>query len=148
MSETNKIEFAKPFSINCPKCGHLNVFDQPYVYHAGFADTGFLYNDYGNQTLVWNVFDSEFVRFFGEMKPSVFQNKENVKAFEDWLPNAPFGGRWKFGNPARCLSCKSEIAPPMGRGVNYVIYVGSIVADSRSKGEFKSLKDVKEKLTC
>ena len=146
MSETNKIEFTKPFSINCPKCGHLNVFNQPYAYHAGFGDQGFLYNDDGNLTLTWSVFDSDFVRIAGNVNPWVLSNNEKVKAFEDWLPNAPRGGRWKFGNPARCLSCKAEISPPMGRNIYYVLYDGSVEADSISKGEFKSLKDVKEKL--
>jgi len=28
--------------LRCPTCGHANNFDQPYAYHAGFSDQGFL----------------------------------------------------------------------------------------------------------
>ncbi len=146
MSEPNKIEFTKPFSINCRKCRPLNVFNQPYAYHAGFGDQGFLYNDDGNLTLTWSVYDSEFSRIVGNVNPWVLHDSKKVKTFEDWLPNAPHGGRWRFGNAARCLSCKAEISPPMGPNIYYLLYDGSIEADSHSKGKFKSLKDLKEKL--
>jgi len=146
MPEPSKFEFTKQLSITCPACGHLNVFNQPYAYHAGFADQGFLYNDDGNLTLVWNAFDPEFERIDGKMNPWVLSNKEKIKAFEEWLPKAPYGGRWRFNNPARCLTCKAEISPPMGRNVYYVLYDGSVVADGISRGEFNSLMDVKQKL--
>jgi len=123
------------------------VFNQPYAYHAGFADQGFLYNDEGNLTLVWSVCDSEFVRIAGNVNPWVLDDQKKWKAFEDWLPNTPHGGRWRFDNPARCLSCKAEISPPMRRNVYYVLYDGSVVADGFSKQEINSLKDVKEKLS-
>jgi len=38
-------------------CGFDNSFDQPYPFHAGFSNAGFLYNEAGNLTLVWSSFD-------------------------------------------------------------------------------------------
>jgi predicted RNA-binding Zn-ribbon protein involved in translation (DUF1610 family) len=145
MSEPNKIKSAKQLSIVCPKCGHLNVFNQPYAYHAGFGNQGFLYNDDGNLTLTWSVYDPDFRKLVANTDIWGVNNWEKVKSFEDWLPSAPHDGRWRFGNPARCLSCKAEISPPMGPNIYYVLYEGSIQADSSSKERFKSLKDFKEK---
>ena len=48
----------------CRYCGKENLFDQPYYYHAGFADQGFLYNDAGTLTLVWSVSDPALQRLF------------------------------------------------------------------------------------
>jgi len=46
--------------LRCATCGHCNEFDQPYAYHAGFGDQGFLYNDAGDCTLVWNINDPAY----------------------------------------------------------------------------------------
>jgi hypothetical protein len=139
---TTKREYVKPFSITCRKCGHINVFEQPYAYHAGFADQGFLYNDEGNLTLVWNAFDPDHVKIAGNANPWVI-NEEKRRAFEDWLPTAPKGGKWSFKNPGRCLNCHSEITPPIGRNIYYVLYEGSVVADGMVPGSPKGLVTLK-----
>jgi len=41
-------------------CGYENGFVQPYPYHAGFGNQGFLYNDAGNMTLVWSIYDRDY----------------------------------------------------------------------------------------
>jgi len=51
--------------ITCKRCGAINRFEQPYVYHAGFADWCFLYNDAGNLTLTWSVVDPDFEAIVG-----------------------------------------------------------------------------------
>jgi hypothetical protein len=51
-------------TIKCKHCGKKNLFDQPYPYHAGFADQGFLYNDAGTLTLVWSITDPLFAVLF------------------------------------------------------------------------------------
>ena len=47
-------EYTKPVVVPCTHCGASNVFNQPYAYHAGFGDQGFLYSESGTCTLVWN----------------------------------------------------------------------------------------------
>jgi hypothetical protein len=112
--------------IKCKRCGKDNLFDQPYLYHAGFADQGFLYNDAGTLTLVWNVTDP----LFGELFPgqtSWALNLLNRLRFEGMLMPAPTGGRWRFRNPARCMHCAKPILKPMLKSVQYLVYPGSIV---------------------
>lgn len=139
---TTKREYVKPFSITCRKCGHINVFDQPYAYHAGFGDQGFLYNDEGNLTLTWSVYDADYVKITGPSNPWAI-TEEKRKAFEDWLPPAPKGGRWKFENPGRCLKCQSEIIPPIRKNIYYVLYEGSVVVDELTPGSPNGLVTLK-----
>jgi len=139
---TTKREYVEPFSITCRKCGHINVFEQPYAYHAGFGDQGFLYNDDGNLTLTWSVYDTEYVKITGHQNPWVITEEKRQK-FEDWLPPAPKGGKWKFKNPGRCLKCQSEIIPPIGKNIYYVLYEGSVVVDGLVSGSPKGLITLK-----
>lgn len=115
-------------TIICKRCGKSNVFHQPYPYHAGFTDQGFLYNDRGNLTLVWSVLDPVLEEIF----PS--QTLWTTSWFNRWrfvrmLVPVPFGGCWRFRNPARCLQCAKPISDPMLRSVHYLVYPGSILTD-------------------
>jgi hypothetical protein len=123
----------------------VHFFNQPYAYHAGFADQGFLYNDDGNLTLVWSAYDLDYIKIIGQLMPWAFLIDEKKKAFEDWLPPPPYGGRWRFGNSARCQNCKMEIGGPIDQCIYYLVFEASIVADNRSKGGYSCLKDYKEK---
>jgi hypothetical protein len=58
-------EYLKPLIVKCVRCAAENVFNQPYAYHAGFADQGFLYDDAGHLTLVWSCFDPAYVELVG-----------------------------------------------------------------------------------
>jgi hypothetical protein len=131
-------EYVKPFTIVCKKCGHTNVFEQPYAYHAGFADQGFLYNDDGNLTLVWSAYDSDWQKIAGRVNPWATTD-EKRKAFEHWLPPAPKGGKWSFKNPGRCLNCKVEIIAPIRNNIYYVLYPNSVVVDGHNSGSLKDL---------
>jgi len=116
------------FSIECKHCGKKNIFDQPYPYHAGFADQGFLYNDAGNLTLVWGVLDPVLEEIFpGQTLWTM--SLLNRWRFEKMLLPAPFGGRWRFRNPARCIQCSKPISSPMLRSNHYLVYPGSIKTD-------------------
>jgi hypothetical protein len=124
-------------SIHCKRCRKKNTFEQPYPYHAGFSDEGFLYSDSGIFTLVWGLEDP----LIGSLFPrdslwtrSFFKRRK----FERLLPAAPDGSRWRFCNPARCIHCGETISPPMLRYVQYLIYPGSI---RLSQGEKITLKD-------
>jgi hypothetical protein len=118
------------FSIVCKKCGWETLFDQPYPYHAGFTDQGFLYNDTGTLTLVWSMLDPVLEqRFPGNNFWTL--NWKDRQVFEKMLLAAPDGSRWRFRNPARCTRCSAPIMKPMLHSVHYVIYPGSVLADQR-----------------
>ncbi|HSG69812.1 MAG TPA: hypothetical protein VLA12_05325, partial [Planctomycetaceae bacterium] len=91
-------------TITCPECGHDNVFQQPYAYHAGFGNQGFLYNEAGNRTLIWSSFDPEYEAIVGNCHPWALTEDQQKKLEDSLLPDT--GGKWLFGNPARCLECR------------------------------------------
>jgi hypothetical protein len=128
---------AEVLTIDCKQCGQKNRFDQPYPYHAGFTDQGFLYDDAGTLTLVWSMLDPVLNELFPD-QPLWTLSLLNRRRFEKLLVPAPSGGRWRFRNPARCIHCGKPISDPMLRSVHYLLYPGSIRTD-RDR-EFK-LKD-------
>jgi hypothetical protein len=130
--------------IECPECGYKNVFTQPYPYHAGFANQGFLYNEDGNLTLIWSSFDSAYEALIGKKHPWVLNENEMLKLEMSLLP-APTGGLWKFTNPARCLECKKPISEPMTKNIYYLIYKGSINADYHNDKKVSLADYIKQK---
>ena len=117
--------YTKSTVIKCSSCGRANIFNQPYPYHAGFSDQGFLYNDAGNLTLTWSCFDPAFEALAGKKSPWALSLADQQK-IEDALLPAPLGGCWRFSNPARCLACGSPISDPNDRCIYYLLYDGSI----------------------
>lgn len=138
MPSASHREYAKPLTVVCPACGHVHFFNQPYAYHAGFGDQGFLYNDDGDLTLVWSAYDPTYESIAGPSNPWVMTS-EKKKKLEEWLPPAPRGGRWRFDNPARCATCKKQIAAPIGSNIYYLVYDGSVVLNPP-----RSLADLKK----
>ncbi len=124
------------FSIECKRCGRKHIFDQPYPYHAGFADQGFLYNDAGNLTLVWSILDPVFEEIFPG-KALWTMNLYHRWRFEKMLLPAPFGGLWRFRNPARCIQCAKPISGPMLRSIHYLVYPESIMTDQDKQFRLK-----------
>jgi len=130
MSNTEKL------SIHCKHCGKDILFDQPYFYHAGFADQGFLYNDAGTLTLVWSVLDPMLDTLFpGQLTWA--SSLSNRWRFEKMLLPAPDGGRWRFRNPARCIHCAKPISKPMLHSIHYLVYPGSILTDQGNEFKLK-----------
>lgn len=115
-------------SIYCKSCGHENTFDQPYPYHAGFGDQGFLYNDSGNLTLVWSAFDPAYMPFAPGRNPPGL-SPEQQQNLENALREAPTGGKWRFSNPARCAKCANAISGPITETIYYLVYPNSINTD-------------------
>jgi len=115
-------------TIKCTSCGHENIFDQPHPYHAGFSNDGFPYNDEGNLTLVWSSFDPAYEAIFGKKHPWMLTAEERAQ-FEDLLCPAPFGGKWRFVNPARCVKCAEVISAPITQTIYYLLYPDSIDTD-------------------
>ena len=122
--------FLRNIIVKCAACNHANIFNQPYPYHAGFSDMGFLYNDAGNLTLTWSCYDPAFGAIVGEKNPWVLTLIEQKK-LEDALLPAPSGGRWRFSNSARCLRCNAPISDPIGHSaighsIRFLLYNGSV----------------------
>ena len=116
--------------LRCGTCGHSNEFDQPYAYHAGFGDQGFLYNEAGDSTLVWSIYDPAYEALLSRYAPEQpwELTPEANRDFEAQLPLSPRGDRWRFDNPARCARCKNQIMPPMGKAsIYYLLYPDSIL---------------------
>lgn len=129
-------------TITCPECGHHNVFQQPYAYHAGFGNQGFLYNEAGNRTLIWSSFDPEYEAIVGNCHPWALTEDLRTK-LQDCLP-PDTGGKWLFGNPARCLACGHPISEPMTENIYYLVYDDSIDLDPTDHPD-RGMKDVLKK---
>lgn len=124
-----KQEFAKPLVVACPHCNESNVFNQPYPYHAGFSDQGFLYNEAGNCTLIWSASDPDFEALVESQNPWLLGSSDRSK-LEAALQPAPDGSRWLFKNAARCTSCGNAISGPITDTIYYLVYEGSVDVDS------------------
>jgi hypothetical protein len=111
--------------IHCASCGFDNAFEQPYPYHAGFADVGFLYNVEGNRTLVWSIVDPALVRLVGKDLPWSF-TRGLQRRLEQALAPSPTGSAWLFSNPARCGRCSRRIGQPMMKDIHYLVFPGSV----------------------
>ena len=121
-------ETTKPLVVACPKCTFANVFNQPYAYHAGFGNQGFLYNESGNCTLTWSSYDSDYVAIVGQKHPWMLTASDRER-LESSLVSAPDGTRWLFRNPARCLKCGHPISGPITEAIYYLCYDGSVDVD-------------------
>jgi len=120
--------------------GHENVFDQPWAYHAGFSDVGFLYNDAGDLTLVWSVYDLAYQALVGHLPSGPDGNSARHALVDASLRPAPHGGRWRHGNPPRCLTCQEPIQIAPGQPIYFVVYPGSVdVQDFRNGAGFASV---------
>jgi len=117
-------------TINCRSCGHKNDFEQPYPFHAGFGNQGFLYNDTGNLTLVWSSFDPAYEAIVGKWHPWTLTTDQQA-LLESALCEPPSGGRWRFANPARCRKCVNPISGPITETIYYLRYSGSVDTDSK-----------------
>jgi len=113
--------------ITCKACGFDNSFEQPYPYHAGFGNQGFLYNDAGTLTLVWESYDPTYSKLVGPVHPWMLSEPQRA-TIEQSLAPAPDGGRWRFSNPPRCARCHAPIGGSLASGeIYYLKYPGSVV---------------------
>ena len=116
-------------NVTCKACGRGNAFDQPYAYHAGFGNRGFLYDDSGTSTLIWSSFDPAYVELVGSTHPWMLTETQR-STLEQALAPAPKGGRWRFSHPPRCTHCGAPIGEPIASGnIFYLIYPGSTQLD-------------------
>src|SRR4051812_29746237 len=115
-------------NVRCASCGHDNAFEQPYPYHAGFSDQGFLYNDSGNLTLVWSSYDPAYVALVGHLHHPWSLSRDQWGRVEASLRPAADGTSWRANNPPKCLECHAAIGRPIASGeIYYLVYAGSPV---------------------
>ncbi|HEU0070096.1 MAG TPA: hypothetical protein VFS04_02265 [Alphaproteobacteria bacterium] len=118
----------KSLKIKCASCGYENSFEQPYAYHAGFGNQGFLYNDAGNLTLIWSSFDPDYEKIIGRKHPWALTAEEQNR-LENLLRPAPSGGAWRFANHARCGQCSRSIHGSITETIYYLRYPDSLNLD-------------------
>jgi hypothetical protein len=135
-----KHEVIEPLVVTCSQCKFKNVFNQPYAYHAGFSDQGFLYNESGNCTLIWSAFDPAYTTIVGGKNPWSLIVTDREK-FESALQPSPDGTRWLFSNPARCMKCSHPVSGPITEAIYYLEYEGSVNVD-QYRNLKRCLKDV------
>jgi hypothetical protein len=109
----------------CPSCNFTNKFKQKYQYHAGFSNVGFLYNDEGNLTLIWNSYDPDYQRIVGEVHPWTLSKRQQAK-LEATLKPAPLGGVWSFKNVPRCSNCHEPIGQSITETIYYYVFPNSL----------------------
>lgn len=131
-NDTSSNPQEQKLTIQCPRCYRYNVFDQPYLYHAGFSDQGFLYSDSGHCTLVWSWYDPAIEKLFPGNGFSI-QNPEARERFEKALRPAPDGGRWRFTNKAQCLYCSGPIGGTILEQIYYLVYPDSVITDENNR---------------
>ena len=126
--------------VACSACGHENSFEQPYAYHAGFGNQGFLYNDAGNRTLVWSSFDPAWESLIGQVHPWTL-GSSGWDRVEAALAPLPDGTQWKATNPPRCTQCGAAIGRPISSGeIYYLVFPESLVLDEPAgANEFREL---------
>jgi len=112
-------------NVVCKSCNFVNKFKQKHPYHAGLSNLGFLYNDDGNLTLIWNSYDEDYQQIVGEVHPwSLSQQQQS--ALEGVLKPAPSGGRWSFKNVPRCSKCHEPIGQSTNETIYYLVYPNSL----------------------
>ena len=116
--------------VRCDACHRDCAFEQPYKYHAGFGDQGFLYDDAGTCTLVWGSYDPVYSAMVGPNHPWMLTDAQRALV-EASLALAPSGGRWRFANPPRCVHCGSPIGGSILDDISYFFYPGSISVEQR-----------------
>lgn len=130
--------------VTCPHCGHRNVFAQPYPYHAGYGNQGFLYSETGTCTLAWSSFDTDYAEVVGSRQPWALTDADR-EILEERLTPAPDGTRWLFENPARCQQCGGAISGPITQTIYYLRNDCTVDRDVRS-GTGLGFKDVLGKM--
>ena len=122
--------------VTCPNCGHQNSFEQPYPYHAGFGNQGFLYSDAGDRTLVWSSRDLAWENLVGPVHPWVL-DANGWSRVEAALAPLSDGTRWRASNKPRCTACHAPIGESIvDNEIYYLVYPGSLLLDDGGTNSF------------
>ena len=79
---------------------------------------------------MWSLYDRDYIDLVG-MKSPMLLNSDERTVLETALLPASDGGRFRFGNPARCTACHEPISPAMSeRDIYFVEFDGSVITDA------------------
>ena len=109
--------------VACPHCAHQNSFEQPYPYHAGFGNQGFLYNDTGDRTLVWSSYDSAWTTLAGPVHPWGL-DAQSWSRVEAALAPLSDGTRWR-------LVTSLGVGPVTRQSASLLLKKRSIISSTR-----------------
>ncbi len=115
----------------CSHCKKAIIIKQPFPYHSGFSDQGYLYCNRCPNILVFSIYDEFYTKLCNEKQPWGLMLEEQ-KFVEDNLYPCPCGCSFKFSAKPRCPHCLKEIpeiTPLSGaetRSIYYVI-VGDLI---------------------
>ena len=113
--------------LECPSCRRAIEARQPYPYHAGFSDIGFLYCDKNSDVVTWSTYDETFTKLVGDVVPWGLDEGAQRK-IEGAVIDCPCGGKFRFENPLRCPFCKAVVRP---RGTIYFYIIGQRIDGDR-----------------
>src|SRR3989338_5439487 len=106
--------------LTCPRCHKALHLRQPYPYHAGFGEQGFLYCNKDSTVLTFSVFDRRFQKLIGEKMPWTLNSKDKSNV-ERALKPCPCGGRFRFKNPAKCPHCGKVLRRGITNDIHYIV---------------------------
>ncbi len=106
--------------LSCPKCRSEMVLTQPYPYHAGFGDEGFLYCEDCPAVLTFSSFDPAYVDLVREVHPWMLDTAQQSKV-ENGLKRCRCGSKFLFRSKPRCPSCGAPLRGSLPEDVHYLI---------------------------
>lgn len=115
----------------CPYCRNAVVLKQPFPYHSGFSDQGYLYCDRCPNVVLFSIYDKFYTELCYEKAPWGLSLEQEQLVEENLCP-CPCGGSFKFSAKPRCPHCLKEIpeiTPLSGtekRSIYYVI-IGDLI---------------------
>lgn len=115
----------------CPNCKSRFEIDQPYPYHAGFSNVGFLYCECCPAMVTFHTYDKHYTGIVGDKHPWDLNEVERRK-IEESLKPCPNGGRFRFNAYPRCPVC-NEPMPDLLQDRMHFIQTGEVF-DSASIG--------------
>ena len=112
--------------ISCPGCGRTIILKQPYQYHAGFSDRGFLYCDSCSGLVTFSTYNPFYVRLVGEKHPWSLNQDEKQKVEDHLQPCCGGAGHYRFDAPPRCPYCNCSLSELLIDKMHY-IEIGDVV---------------------
>jgi len=105
----------------CPHCRGVLHLPQPYPYHAGFSNEGFLYCDTDATVLTFSSYNPHYRAIVGDVHPWMLDPTQRL-SIEDHLLPCPCGGRFLFAVEPRCPLCGASLSPALP-GPGYFVVI-------------------------
>ena len=106
--------------LQCPHCKRTLRLAQPYPYHAGFGDQGFLYCESDPTIVTFGAYGHPYRQLVGAVLPWDLDADQRRRVEEALLP-CPCGGRFTFRAEPRCPSCGASLRNALPGDIYYVI---------------------------